>query len=229
MQKLAPHSGSEQLRSDRSRSSDRVLAVLKVVADSEQPPSLTEIANAVDLPASTALRQLRSLEAAGLVARGDDQAYRPGGELVRMAHRVVAGSPLVDLAGPLLDRVARIGGESAYLAVADAPGTCVYLATAPGPQPLRHAGWIGRQVPTRATAVGAALDGAVDPDGAVFRSDAHEPGVAAVSAPVRDASGSVVAAISAVGPTFRLVGEELEGARAAVIIAAQTLSGMLGA
>ncbi len=226
MQNVAPQSESRQPLT--ARSSDRVLAVLKTVAATERGLSLTEVASRLDLAPSTALRQLRSLEAAELLVRGEDQAYRPGPDLIRIAHQVLGGSSMAELALPLLEQVAAASGESAYLAVPDTAGFCVYVATVEGPRQLRHAGWLGRQIPTGDTAVGAALRGDVDGDGAAYRADGHEEGVSAVSAPVYDARGSIVGAVSAVGPTFRLVGDARATARAAVVAAAASLSRTLG-
>ena len=87
---------------------------------------------------------------------------------------------------------------------------------------------LGRQIPIERTAVGAALAGTVDEDGAVYRADGHESGVAAASAPVRDVTGKIVGAISAVRPTFRLIDEELAVARVAVAHAASALTASLG-
>ena len=230
MQKLAPPSGSNQqaINGDRPRSSDRVLQVLKTVAAAPEGVTLTEIARTVDLAASTALRQLRSLEASGLVDRGIDQAYRPGSDLVRLAHQVLATSTLVDRAQPLLETVAARSGESAYLARPEDTGFCVYVAAAPGSHQLRHSGWLGRQIPLAGTAVGAALTDNLDETGSAFRRDGHEPGVSAVSAPVFDRVGVVVAAVSAVGPTFRMIGAQLDVARVAVLEAATALSRSMG-
>jgi DNA-binding IclR family transcriptional regulator len=226
MQNVAPH--SERHQAPTPRSSDRVLAVLKTVAGADRGVSLTEVAARLDLAPSTALRQLRSLEAAELVVRGEDQAYRAGPDLVRIAHQVLGGSSMAELALPLLEEVAAASEESAYLAVPDTEGFCVYVATVEGARQLRHAGWLGRQIPTGPTAVGAALRGDIDDDGAVHRADGHEEGVSAVSAPVFDARGTIVAAVSAVGPTFRLVGDARAAARNAVVSAAASLTHALG-
>jgi DNA-binding IclR family transcriptional regulator len=83
-------------------------------------------------------------------------------------------------------------------------------------------------VPRRGTAVGAALAGRVDDDGVAVRHDAVEGGVTAVSAPVRGGSG-VLAAVSVVGPSYRMEGEALVGVRAAVAREAQVLSSLAGA
>ncbi|HAP75522.1 MAG TPA: IclR family transcriptional regulator, partial [Acidimicrobiaceae bacterium] len=63
----------------------------------------------------------------------------------------------------------------------------------------------------------------VDADGTVARSDAVEAGVMAVSAPVFDATGAVVAAVSVVGPAYRVSRNE-PAIRSAVAEAASSLS-----
>jgi DNA-binding IclR family transcriptional regulator len=78
-------------------------------------------------------------------------------------------------------------------------------------------------------AVGAALRGNVDSDGTAIREDAVELGVTAISAPVCDARGAVVAAVSVVGPTYRLHAFGLAKARNLVTDAASTLASALTA
>jgi urocanate hydratase len=208
------------------RSSDRVLQLLATVGGSARPLSLTEAAAIVGLVPSTALRQLRSLEAAGLLVRSDeDQMYRPGPQLIALARRVFTGHSLVDMAQPLVDQLAAVTGESAYLAVAEGARRARYVATSPGHHALRHSGWLGRTFATPSTAVGAALRGRVDADGVVCREGSLETGITAISAPVRARDG-VVAAISLVGPTFRLE-PDLDAARRAVAACAARLSAAL--
>lgn len=204
------------------RSSDRVLALLAAVVDSDGELTLTELSDLVDLAPSTATRQLASLEAAGMVERGDT-GYRAGPTMVRLSHRVVADSPLSRLAQPILDDLARATGESAHLAVAHDDDTATYLAAAEGTHHLRHAGWQGRQVPRAGTAVGSALDGE-----AAVGHDTVELGVTGVSAPVTGSAGTVVAAVSVIGPTFRIQGAALEHASGAVQAAADRLTALLG-
>lgn len=190
--------------------------------------SLTEAAAQVGLVPSTALRQLRALEAAGLLERNDDdQLYRPGPQLVGLARTVFVGRSLPTAAQPFLDHLAAVTGESAYLAVADGPRRAVYAATAAGQHALRHSGWLGRSFATASTAVGSALHDRVDADGAVTREGTLEAGITAVSAPVRAADG-IVGALSLVGPTFRLAGVDLAAARRALAECAQRFSASLG-
>jgi DNA-binding IclR family transcriptional regulator len=209
-----------------------VLQLLTTVGGSPVPLSLTEAAAQVGLVPSTALRQLRALEAAGLLERDEnDQLYRPGPRLLQLSRTVFVGQSLPTAAQPFLDHLAAATGESAYLAVVAAPRRAMYVATAAGQHALRHSGWLGRSFGTAATAVGAALAGRVDDDGCVAREGTLEPGITAVSAPVRavgTGAASVVAALSVVGPTFRLSGTALAEVRAAVAESACQFSRTLG-
>ena len=205
---------------------ERVLALLQAVAD-QPDATLAQLARAVELPASTALRLLRTLEAAGFAVRVGD-GYRPGPALVRIGLALAAARPLPLLAQPVLDQLAATTGESSYLAVPAGGQRAAYAAAAPGRHAVRHTSWLGQQVSRRATAAGAALVGRVDADGVVVRSDAVEAGVTAVAAPVRGADGRAVAAVSVVGPSFRLQGPALAAARRAVAAGALRMSRSLG-
>ena len=201
---------------------------MREVADNPHGLPLADLARAVDLSASTALRQLRSLEAAGFAVRRVDGAWVPGPELLRIARNLATNATLPRLAEPVLASLAEVLGESAYLAEPADARTAVYVAMEPGTHAVRHVSWLGHTVPRRGTAVGRALVGDVDDDGVAVRDDAVESGVTAVSAPVRDLSGDVVAAVSVVGPSFRLVGEALTAARGAVADHATRLSRAAG-
>lgn len=213
---------------DGPRATDRGLALLRVVADHPEGITLSDAARAVDLTASTALRQLRSLEAAGFAARDEDGRYSPGPELLRIARALAAEASLPRLAAPVLASLAEATGESCYLAEPAGSRHAVYSAVEPGRHAVRHVSWLGQQVSRRTTAVGAALAGRVDDDGVAVRVDAVEDGVTAVSAPVRDRSGTVVAAVSVVGPSFRLERSALARARVAAARHAQSLSALIG-
>lgn len=205
------------------QATDRGIALVRAVADHPDGLPLADLARAVDLSASTALRQLRALEVAGFAQRSDDGNWRPGTELLRIARNLAATATLARLAAPVLASLAETVGESAYLAEPDT-GHAVYVAMAAGSHPVRHVSWLGHRVPRDGTAVGRALSGSVDHDGVAVREDAVESGITAVSAPVRDGSGAVVAAVSVVGPSFRLRGDALAAARVAVAAHAAHLS-----
>lgn len=213
---------------DTPRATDRGLRLVREVADHPHGLALADLARAVELSASTALRQLRSLEAAGFAVRRGDGRWVPGPELLRIARSLTGLATLPRLAEPVLASLAATLGESAYLAEAADDATAVYVATEAGTHAVRHVSWLGHLVPREGTAVGRALDGRVDGDGVAVRVDAVEHGVTAVSAPVRDVHGAVVAAVSVVGPSFRLAGPALAAARTAVAEHAERLTRLAG-
>lgn len=212
----------------RSRSAERVLALLDEVASSG-PISLTAAATATDLPASTALRHLHVLGDRGYVVRDDRGDYTVGPSLVRVALAALGAGPyarLTEAAQPHLERLVELTEESAYVAVRD--GTeAVYISTVESPRAIRHVGWVGRSVPVEGTAVGAALT--ADPiDSDVFLNEgAVEADVAAVAAPVRGTE-RVVGAISLLGPVERLRGARRREAESAVAAAASATAAALG-
>ncbi len=189
---------------------------------------MADAARAVELSPSTALRQLRSLEMAGFASRNSEGRYLPGPELLRIARSLAATATLPRLAEAALLTLATTTGESAYLAEAADSRHAVYVASQPGSHAVRHVSWLGQRVTRRASAVGAALADKVDADDVVVRLDAVEPGITAISAPVRGGGGTVVAAVSVVGPSFRLTGEVLAAARTAVAQCARSIEAALG-
>jgi IclR family acetate operon transcriptional repressor len=209
------------------QATDRGLNLLRAVADHSDGLPLADLAREVELSASTALRQLRALEAAGFARRAADGTWQPGPELLRIARNLAASATLPRLAAPILASLAEQVGESAYLAEQDGDHA-VYVAMEAGSHPVRHVSWLGHRVPRRGTAVGRALRGDVDPDGVAVREDAVESGITAVSAPIRDAAGAVIAAMSVVGPSFRLVDGALGAARGAVASHASQLTRAVG-
>ena len=73
--------------------------------------ALVELAREVGLNASTALRQLRALEAAGFASRRKDGDWEPGPELLRIARSLVAHATLPRLAAPVLADIAARNGR----------------------------------------------------------------------------------------------------------------------
>ena len=205
------------------RATDRGLRLVSIVADHPSGLTLADAARAAELSPSTALRQLRSLESAGYALHHPDGRWGPGEELFRIA-RTLGPGVLSDIAQPVLVALAAATGESAYLAEPIDATTATYVAMEQSHQAIRHVSWLGRPVSRRNTALGAALKGAVDADGTIVKHDAVESGVTAISAPVRDRRGTIIAAISVVGPTYRLKTFGLKRARALVTEAAATLS-----
>ena len=209
------------------------------IIESENPPSVSELADAAGLPKSTTSRLLRALEDRRLVQRdGSRGTLRPGPVLVRYARRTTGGADLVDLAAAALDELAERTGETINLAVPGRDGV-EHLAQRNSRFIVGSANWVGRPVPFHAAANGkvflafgaarlargdlerltdrtivdrdllAAELAAVKECGWAVSDDELEPGLRAVAAPVHDEHGEVIAALSVSAPGIRLSREEL--------------------
>ena len=222
-----------------SQAVDRAAELLVRIMESEQPPSVGELAVAAGLPKSTTSRLLRALETRGLVQRdGARGSLRPGSVLLRYARRAGRGGDLVELTAAALDELAELTGETVNVAVAG-PAGVEHLAQRDSRFFLGSANWIGRPVPFHAAANGKvflAFGPARLPRGSLERLTEHtvvdhaelerelgvvrergwataveelEPGLLAVAAPVRDGHGDVIAALSVSAPTVRLPADRL--------------------
>jgi urocanate hydratase len=194
--------------SGQTRTVDRALDLLALVCAGEAP-SLAECARRSRLPASTALRLLRTLEVRGFVRRDQNGSFIPGTRVLQVGALALSRQSLVRLTEPGLRRIVATTGESAYLSVPGPEDTAVYVAVAEGTRPVRHTSWVGRAVPMEGLAVGVVLAGDTPPCGYVAQRDRHEPDVTAVVAPVTWAGG-VAGAVSLLGPTYRISDQTME-------------------
>lgn len=214
-----------------TQSIDRAAQLLVHVLETSEPPTIGKLSERSGLPKSTTSRLVGALERRGLIQREAAGQLRPGAVLVRYARRETGEAELVDLAADALDRLARETGETVNLGIPDA-GTVELLAQRDSRHFLGSTNWIGRHVPAHASALGKVfyaygslslppeplerLTGAtatsvrelgleaVRARGYATAVDELEPGLWAVAAPVRDASGAAIAALSVSGPTVRL-------------------------
>ena len=197
----------------KSRSAERALHLLDTVVTAGSI-SLGDAARVAGLPTSTALRHLRALEHDGYLDRDPHGAFSVGPTFLRLALTALREGPVAHLtkaAQPHLDRLAEVTGESAYLAVRER-SRAVYIATAESTRAIR--------------AVGTTLTG--DGEATVHRNTgAVEPDVSAAVAPVLGADGTVVAAISVLGPASRLDHTSIDAVTDAVLAAAGALEGDL--
>jgi urocanate hydratase len=189
--------------------------------------ALALLAEVVGLPPSTALRLLRTLEAAGFVRRGSDGWFRAGTRLIQLGAAAFGRQELVRLGEPALQRLVEATGESAYLSIAGPGDTAIYVAMVEGTHPVRHTSWVGRAVPMAGLAVGRALRGPVPPEGYVAERDGSDPDVTAIAAPVLR-PGGVAGALSVIGPTYRIDDATMHAYGAAVRAEAGALSATFG-
>ncbi|GAB3918779.1 IclR family transcriptional regulator [Microlunatus endophyticus] len=135
------------------QSVERAFYLLELLADSGDL-SLTELSNAIDLPAPTTHRFLKTLVSLGYVRQLPNRRYGLGLGLVRLAGRVDA--QFGPIAMPHLDTLARETGESANLAVLEGD-MVVYIGQSPSPHPMRMFTEVGHRAHTHSTGVGKAI------------------------------------------------------------------------
>jgi DNA-binding IclR family transcriptional regulator len=136
----------------RVQSIERAFAVLSALADG--PIGVTEVAERVDLPKSTAARMLASLTREGVVEQvPGDTRYRLGGRIVSLAAGVVPARSLVALGHPILVELASAAGEAAGLSVAD--GSAVhYIDQVDTAHQVQVRDWTGTRAPMHAVSSG---------------------------------------------------------------------------
>jgi DNA-binding IclR family transcriptional regulator len=213
---------------------DRAGEMLACLLASEEPMSLRDLAEAADLPKSTASRLLTALERHGLVHQaGQRGKLEPGPAILRFAHRGGVERHLLELAQPSLERLSEASLETVNLAVPTPQGVD-HIAQVDGQHFLGAGQWVGRRTDFHCTANGkvflaygaaelppgelarltddtvvtrAALRRdleAVRRDGYAMAIDELEAGLSAMAAPVRGPADRVIAALSISGPTLRL-------------------------
>jgi IclR family transcriptional regulator, acetate operon repressor len=237
---------------------DRGAQLLVHVLESEGPVGLTELANRTGMPKSTASRLVSVLERNGLVQQdGPRGRLRPGPAILRVAARGLLERTLIEAAQPSLDALAHASGETINLGV-PGPRGVEHIAEVESRHFLGTGQWLDRQVDYHCTAVGKVLVafGAAELPAGELRSvapstitdreqlavelrtvrrrgaataiDELEPGLTAMAAPVRDASGQVVAALSISGPTLRMTAARIAELEPILISEARALSACLG-
>lgn len=209
-----------------TRTVERALELLAVVAEQGEA-SLTECARRTDLAPSTALRLLRTLESTGFAHRDDDGAFRPGHRLIGLGAKALSHDSLVKFAQPSLGELARETGESSYLCVSAPDQGVLYIAQAEGSRTIRHVSWVGHRFPQDGSAVGQALRGDTPSEGYIAVASTVEPEVMAVAAPIHAATG-IVAALSVVGPTYRLDNDRIPELGALLAAEVERVSTLLG-
>lgn len=205
---------------------DKVIAVLRAL-ESNGASSLIELQDATGMPRATAHRLASALEDHGLVRRDSNGRFALGWGLVGLGKAAASALPLVEMARPVLDELRATTGESVQLYVREGEGRrCV--VSLESPHGLR---WIvpeGSLLPLGAGSAGHVLEGErVDKRGWIQSIGEREAGVASVSAPVMNAQGMIVAAISVSGPIERLSRKPGERHGAAVVEAANDLAKLL--
>lgn len=180
---------------------DKSFSLLSAVA--VVPRTLSELTEATGVSRATAHRLAVALEQHGMLRRTDDGRFALGLHLVALGRAAAEQFPLAAAARPALAALREATGESVQLYVRDGDQR-VCIAALESPHGLRTIVPVGAALPMDRGSAGRVLEGEVPRTGWVQTVGEREPGVASVSAPVRDGEGSVVAAVSVSGPIDRL-------------------------
>jgi DNA-binding IclR family transcriptional regulator len=201
---------------------DKAVGLLDVLE--QGPCSLAELVGATGLSRATAHRLAVALEDHGLVRRDDEGRFALGVRLVALGRAASAGLSLVEVAGPALAELRDQTGESVQLYVPDGD-VRVCIAALESPHGLRTIVPVGARLPLGVGSGGRVLapDTAIPRSGWIDSVGEREEGVASVSAPVLDATGAVVAAISVSGPIGRTTRTPGRRYGSAVVAAARRL------
>src|SRR3954454_4181093 len=199
---------------------DKGVLILRALA--REPLDLAALQEATGLPRATGHRLAVALEQHGLIRRDQQGRFCLGFELIRLGQAAEDEFPLAELARPILTALRNATAESVQLYVADGDGRrCVVsLESTHG---LR---WIvpqGALLPLDRGSAGRVLQG----DDLAESVEEREPGVASVSAAVRDRRGGVIAAVSLSGPVERLTRQPGERFGQAVADAADALTAVV--
>ena len=202
---------------------DKAFVVMNALV--ARPLSLAEAVDATSLPRATCHRLLAALETHGAVRRNAEGLYCLGPTLAALGNGAITQFPFLDRARDVATQLRDRTGESVQVFIAEADGRrCV--VSLESPNGLR---WIvpeGSLFPLARGSAGKVLTGAkVSQAGWIESVEERVKGVASVSAPIVDAEGNVIAALSVSGPLERM--SDSPGAKfgAVVVRGARALSG----
>lgn len=218
---------------------ERAARMLGCLIESERAMSIGELCAATGIKQPTVSRIVGALERSGILARdGQRGRVKPGPLLLRLAASDFAYHHLIDIADPLLRKVTAMTHETVNLCVPARSGVN-HLTQIDSDRLVGTTNWVGREAPFHCSSAGKlflAFGAARIPAGPLKKLTKHtiadrkllahelrlirsrgyaigidevEVGLSAVTAPVYDDSGEVVAGISLSGPTARLSAAQL--------------------
>jgi len=192
------------------------------------PRSLADLVDECGCSRATTHRIARALEQHGLLRRDDEGRFALGPRLAVLGRAAASGFPLADAARSALESLRRNTGESVQLYVVQGDRR-VCIASLDSPHGLREIVAVGASLPLPLGSAGRLLSGARPGTGGFVASvEERAPGVASVSAPIRDATGAVVAAVSVSGPIARTTRQPGRRYGAAVVRAARRIEHAAG-
>jgi DNA-binding IclR family transcriptional regulator len=213
---------------------DRALALLLAFGDADRSLSLAELAERTGQYKSTVLRLLASLLHAGFMQRLDDGRYRLGPAIARLSKRYAGSFALEEVVVPVLrDLVARTNESAAFHVRQGRQRLCLYRVDSK--QAIRDTTRVGDLLPLDRGAGGRVLTAFSGARGEIAERVRRERVIglkgdraaelAGVSAPVFDADGQLVGALTLTMPVQRYSERHLKPVRDAAIALTTALGG----
>lgn len=137
------------------RAVDRVCDVLDILANSQEPVTLTAVADRSMMPKSSAFRYLAVLEARGYVSRDELNGLFELGPAFRPQHTRAVES-LTHFGRPVLETLRDGLMETTNIGILDGT-SIVYVAVAESPHRMRVASRVGERGAIHSTALGKAI------------------------------------------------------------------------
>jgi IclR family acetate operon transcriptional repressor len=220
-------------RATGTQAVDRAADLLVEVLKSEKPVTFSYLTNKSGLAKGTASRLISALERNGLLQRNKKGEIETGITINQFASRISSVSRLVSKLQPLMRQIGNETGETVSLAISG-NDSVENIAQIDAKYLLSSRNWVGQKVPFHSSAAGKILLAFQEIDvsklklekltNATITSktefekeilkvkennyaliiDELEIGLVAVSVPVKNNVGEVVAALSVSGPSTRL-------------------------
>jgi IclR family KDG regulon transcriptional repressor len=224
------------------------LRALEILATSERPLGVTEVAQRMGIVKSNAHRVLQTLVAAGFVVPLQDGGrYQLTLKLWSLGSAVAVSTDLRQLASPVLGRLRDATGETAFLALRDGMQV-TFMEIQPSARAIRVHTAVGARMPAYCTSAGKVLlafDEATHGElecvalraefkkilsqGYAINRGGYRKEVSGLAVPVVDAQGKFVASAGISGPTERFKAAAIKEWLPKVMQAGADISRMLGA
>lgn len=148
----------------RVRQIDTVLDLFEVYARGQSSMTLTELAQALGIPKSSAFNVIETLVSRGFLYETRPRGgYYPTQRLHELSRSMLAGDPLTARFHEALERLAVAAGETAVLAVRERDDV-LYVDVVEAATPIRYFAQVGERRPIYTTASGKAILTSCAPD-----------------------------------------------------------------
>lgn len=245
---MLPYTGNVRSAMSRVQSVERAIALLSAIA--AEPSGLVNLAEAVELPTTTAARLLATLEGVDAVRRDDDGTYRIGSRIISLASADDFEPTLKGVAHPHMTDLVGTLDEAIGMSIT-AGSDVVTIAQVDAPRPVQAEDWTGSRWPMHQGGTGLVVlatyakedvDAYLDkvPEAGSIRERIDEirargvgwshgeyvEELSSVGVALVDSAGVGIGTIYAYGPSYRFPGERpVEEIEAAVREKAGLISG----